>query len=642
MKINKNSMLGRWLSQFTHPLLLRYLESDTFLEYVKELKDLYWEFFTTNYPTRGYHLAWEVTEFKTKYDTEGCTSHKWYDLLEVQLNHQAKSVAVLSLGEESTPKSVPTLRSSHNISLLNNKGKTNEGLRGQIKRAWTKLPAVVEIRKRTLPKIINTDKWDEEGNKWVEHWPLWVDIANLKTIGFMKTDADNAKAEPEKWIDYEMKQEWSQLQWKLHNLLFREACLKWFRKTPSALIEKVWRHFIFEILDRECISLTTKAFGVYATIQQYEQVWKNKEGMKEIAEVAPGLTPLVLRLKPKKDMGRRMIKGVRGLLKKQGMTRSGWRALIKMPVGVAVSLAKMMNEYTHHAPVFTDDARLVAIHRRRNDRKDVANNYAGVANMLSEIGVMPRMTSFGWVGQHMLQYRDEDYGIRQAYIGFCRALFRATKRARITEKWWRKNQELGNMGQSWRQRVQQVQDFLAQHLIENNLTREQLRMPLAGWERMSREWHANVEHTNFIKYHGDHTWDSCITNYQDLRYPKHLATGLVNSMGLAEEATSMHHCVGAYIRMCVDGGSRIFSIKKKGERVTTLELRLKYEDNSWYVGQHLGACNSRIEADESVFGIIVAEEYTKRFQKAIESGDIKAPEQKKIKFGRGGGELAPF
>ena len=41
---------------------------------------------------------------------------------------------------------------------------------------------------------------------------------------------------------------------------------------------------------------------------------------------------------------------------------------------------------------------------------------------------------------------------------------------------------------------------------------------------------------------------------------------------LSKEGLALHHCVGGYVNQCANGYSRIFSIQKDGEQVSTLEL----------------------------------------------------------------------
>jgi len=57
----KNSLLGRVLAEFTHPLILEYIESDTFQEWVNARKDDYWSYFKRNFEgCRNHRKAWVI------------------------------------------------------------------------------------------------------------------------------------------------------------------------------------------------------------------------------------------------------------------------------------------------------------------------------------------------------------------------------------------------------------------------------------------------------------------------------------------------------------------------------------------------------------------------------------------------------
>lgn len=70
------------------------------------------------------------------------------------------------------------------------------------------------------------------------------------------------------------------------------------------------------------------------------------------------------------------------------------------------------------------------------------------------------------------------------------------------------------------------------------------------------------------------------------------AISLNDSDALWEEGGVMHHCVGGYDSSCYRNMSRIYSIRRAGERVATLEIRLV--GNKWTIGQLYGVGNSRI------------------------------------------------
>lgn len=98
---------------------------------------------------------------------------------------------------------------------------------------------------------------------------------------------------------------------------------------------------------------------------------------------------------------------------------------------------------------------------------------------------------------------------------------------------------------------------------------------------------------------------------------------------LTEEGRAMHHCVSSYSGQCKAGTSRIYSVRLNGERVSTLEFKLKsgeagaykaYEhqhprvEDVWVKSQNLGNCNRAITdpsalAFSAAVGKILCEEH---------------------------------
>jgi hypothetical protein len=71
------------------------------------------------------------------------------------------------------------------------------------------------------------------------------------------------------------------------------------------------------------------------------------------------------------------------------------------------------------------------------------------------------------------------------------------------------------------------------------------------------------------------------------------AFSLNNSDDLWEEGAAMVHCVGGYDERCFHNQSRIYSVRRKGERVATLELR--FDDRQWTIGQLYGPGNTVVK-----------------------------------------------
>jgi len=68
-----------------------------------------------------------------------------------------------------------------------------------------------------------------------------------------------------------------------------------------------------------------------------------------------------------------------------------------------------------------------------------------------------------------------------------------------------------------------------------------------------------------------HGWDWQCTEENDIVWSAH---ELLSRHDLAEEGCAMHHCVVMYAERCVQGQCAIFSIRRNGSRVLTVELEL--------------------------------------------------------------------
>lgn len=68
---------------------------------------------------------------------------------------------------------------------------------------------------------------------------------------------------------------------------------------------------------------------------------------------------------------------------------------------------------------------------------------------------------------------------------------------------------------------------------------------------------------------------------------------LSQSFDLFEEGTAMGHCVGSYVPRCLEGTSRIFSVRRGENRLATIELAFSPE-RGWFLAQCYGPRNAII------------------------------------------------
>src|SRR5690606_22680612 len=72
-----------------------------------------------------------------------------------------------------------------------------------------------------------------------------------------------------------------------------------------------------------------------------------------------------------------------------------------------------------------------------------------------------------------------------------------------------------------------------------------------------------------------------------------LAIELASGALLAEEGLEQKHCVGSYANACASGSCRVFSLRREGRRLATIELR-RDSGGRWDLAQVRGKCNSVI------------------------------------------------
>lgn len=98
----------------------------------------------------------------------------------------------------------------------------------------------------------------------------------------------------------------------------------------------------------------------------------------------------------------------------------------------------------------------------------------------------------------------------------------------------------------------------------------------------------------------------------------HEFLALQSGRALFEEGVAMHHCVGSYSADVIRGDSRIYSVRKDGKRVATLELKVR--GGAWVVAQLSGPCNAAVDwAVENACAQFAAAQAAKRAPRACEA-----------------------
>lgn len=171
------------------------------------------------------------------------------------------------------------------------------------------------------------------------------------------------------------------------------------------------------------------------------------------------------------------------------------------------------------------------------------------------------------------------------------------------------------------------------------LDANQKKASWAWFMRQQQAWHNITAERQKAKV-AQQTWESALPTLELRGYE---VVPLNSSHDLLDEGREMHHCVGSYANNCLTGRSRIFSIRKEGVKIATLEIVLTkrfdqenvgfvpgdYEEKllatammvpssvKWEVNQVRGHCNA--EVAEPVKNL--AKEIAKRYTKATKGED---------------------
>jgi len=116
----------------------------------------------------------------------------------------------------------------------------------------------------------------------------------------------------------------------------------------------------------------------------------------------------------------------------------------------------------------------------------------------------------------------------------------------------------------------------------------------------SNRWHRALDEMSFgerfeaeygLPFDGEtaHPGFETETTIGDLTF-----VSLRSGAALEDEGKAMHHCVATYAGDIIAGRSRIFSIRRDGRRLATLELA-RGRGKRWLVRQVSGVCNARVD-----------------------------------------------
>jgi hypothetical protein len=384
----------------------------------------------------------------------------------------------------------------------------------------------------------------------------------------------------------------------------------------------LWKH-----LDREIACLAIKIFGLGANSIDYTLIWNNKEEILDTLQKAPGILPLwrdmiLVKMCPNQKFNElydtdghsarsmwsfpaqiatkidypkdvdcfeypNIIQTVKEALDKQGLTTAGWRYLIKLP------------------PRFV--SRIIMYTGGRDT--------VHMLNWLAAIGVVPRYTIL-----KPLLMNTQNTGQRTAALtSLIRVGLTVAQKSRSIRNFWagqfhlvldwfnNANERLHIPDVPKEFGVCRQQCQIRQAVLDHN----QMKAPWSWFMRQQEEWHANAAQRTKDKTK-QQVWESALSEIEIKGYQ---IVPLTDAHALVDEGQDMHHCVANFVRNCVDGESRIFSIRKNGVKIATLELRNMsnlfnmVNAGKWAVNQVREVCNADASQEIKKIAEVVANKY---------------------------------
>lgn len=143
----------------------------------------------------------------------------------------------------------------------------------------------------------------------------------------------------------------------------------------------------------------------------------------------------------------------------------------------------------------------------------------------------------------------------------------------------------------------------------------------ASLMRKQRAWHMEYARQEVERRRESGVCYGWVPYVQQVQRDDLEAVSLNTSDDLWEEGAAQSHCVGGYDEHCYTNRSRIYSIRRNGERVATLEIR--QSSKKLIIGQLYGAGNSRV-TDKDVNLL------AKRVLAACNKADLPKPSENKV------------
>ena len=326
----------------------------------------------------------------------------------------------------------------------------------------------------------------------------------------------------------------------------------------SVLRSTYWKRFRYAL--RNALALDTEVIGwcrkgrsrhhnQCVTFRQYNRALAHRAAYAQIAHDNPNLIWLYTFMLdeeipfPSKDT----ISAIKKWLAQSGVTPAGWRLLANGCERDFVHVRDWIG------PESDRDARTVALVNWLI--------YAPTLRLRQPLrGALLRLflhDSFGWFGPGGICFRN----IRISLATLNVILAEAERR-----------RSAGSLRNFVEKEVVDVMTWLeAQKPV---LDKNQLRAGWPNFVRQAARWKADCDFNDFA---GPLKWESCLPS---IVIGPWTILPLANAWVLREEALRQHHCADLYIRECLNGKCRIFSVRNlNGNRVATIGI--ERDGNGW-------------------------------------------------------------
>lgn len=405
----------------------------------------------------------------------------------------------------------------------------------------------------------------------------------------------------------------------------------------------LWKHYNSELA---CMAL--KAFGLGASAFDYALIANNEEEIRDTLQKAPAILPIWRDLALAKIMGRSakgreilapsfdhenfhdhlsalgyfaqkfnpkdaesfscpdIVKLVKDKLDNFGLTGAGWRYLLKLTpriVSIILRSVGLTDLFTRLLNWFAE----IGVVPRHSLVKPIMNNLSGMI-LTNDLTALMRVA--------LTKASKMRTGVKTFFSGQMHFVLDWFQKAGIEHQVDRALSLTGGKG------------FARSHAVQLDPNQRK-----ASWEwfmRQQREWHEAIDLAERLKLKArteDNSWESAL---QEVVVKGYKIIPLTSSYELIDEGKDMHHCVGSYSENCLEGNSRIFSIRdKENNKIATLELRFTTyfsgkTQHGWVVNQCRGVCNGDVSAELKTVAEEVARKYNKAVEKFVPKEDKRA------------------